>query len=173
MVNTVRNFSATTFNCHGIKSSLKYVLDQARNHDIVFVNEHWLQASDIHHITNICTDNAKWCYFKTSVDPNHELKGRPHGGLGFICAQSEGRNISYKVIETSSDRVLGLQVLINYQVVLSLIGLYLPTRDSSAEQMELYLETLDQAQAILDGSCSAAPTLILGALILSYLKRTC
>ena len=73
MVNTVRNFSATTFNCHGIKSSLKYVLDQARNHDIVFVNEHWLQASDIHHITNICTENAKWCYFKTSVDPNHEL----------------------------------------------------------------------------------------------------
>ena len=40
----VQNFKFATFNYQELKSSLKYVLDLADEHAIVFLNEHWLQV---------------------------------------------------------------------------------------------------------------------------------
>ena len=34
----VQNLKFATFNCQGLKSSLKYILDLADKHDIVFLN---------------------------------------------------------------------------------------------------------------------------------------
>ena len=42
-----------TFNCHGMKVSLEYVLELASSHDVLFINEHWLQQKDIHSICSI------------------------------------------------------------------------------------------------------------------------
>ena len=95
-----------------MKGSLEYVLELASSHDVLFINEHWLQQKDIHPICSVTeTNNPKlWTYLKSSVDPSHQLNGRPYGYLGFLCRSTSGR--FFKVTEHESDRVLGVQILI-------------------------------------------------------------
>ena len=87
MCTFVQNFKFATFNCQVLKSSLKYILDLADKHDIVFLNKHWLQVNELTTIEDICEKDAipKTCYLKYSVDPTAELHGRPHGGVRFLC----------------------------------------------------------------------------------------
>ena len=104
------DYDICTFYCHGIKGGLEYVLELASSHDVLFINEHWLQQKDIHTICSITeTNNLKlWTYLKSSVDQRHQLNGRPYKGLGFLCRRTSGR--FFKVIEHESDRVLGIQI---------------------------------------------------------------
>ena len=97
-----KNFSLCTFNCHGLKSSIQYVLDLCKSHNIIFVNEHWLQHSDFYTISEIFKSNGMSTYLKSSMDPTDRFRGRPFGGVGFVCANLE--NVSYKLIECVSDR---------------------------------------------------------------------
>ena len=142
-------FRLATFNCHGLKSSLPYCLNLSDTHDIVFLNEHTIRE--------ICEENNKLCYLKSSVDPESTLCGRPHGGTGFICRKAKG--IGYKIIQCDSDRLYGLQLLINHHVVMYIYGDYAPYYDGSVEQTELYLEIIDQLQCLVDQTenehCSA------------------
>ena len=156
MDSTYINFSACTYNCHGLKSNMDYVLKLSQSHDIVFMNEHWLQDKDLNTVRDIFNSHNKWIYLKSSVDPTEQLIGRPYGGLGFACVKAQGR--SYQVLECVSDRVLSLQVTQNNEVVLYLVGVYLPTRDHT----ELYLETLACMQELMESVNSSAPIVILG-----------
>ena len=77
------------FNCQGLKSSFKHILDLTSSHDILFINEHWLQVHELYQIEEICESYKLKCFNKSSVDPAAELRGRPHGGVGFKCKQSD------------------------------------------------------------------------------------
>ena len=157
-----KNFSLCTFNCHGLKSSLQYVLDLCKSHDIIIVNEHWLQHSDFYTISDIFKSNGMSIYLKSSMDPTECFRGRPFGGVGFVCANLE--NVSYKLIECVSDRILGLEVIINQTVVLTLLGVYLhvPHDDCTSDRTELYVETLCQMQHLIDTLKCNVPLVILG-----------
>ena len=120
-----------------MKSSLPYVLDLAKQHDIVFINELWLKESDFYTVTNICSETKIWCHLQSGMDPDVDLSGRPYGGVSFLFRRSE--DLAYKVMDTLSKRVLGLHVLNGNKVVLNIIGVYLPCNDSKPETMELYI----------------------------------
>ena len=54
------DYNICTFNCHGMKGSLEYLLELASSHDVLFINEHWLQQKGIHTICSITeTNNPK------------------------------------------------------------------------------------------------------------------
>ena len=146
MAMVTREFSAVTFNCHGLKSGLPYVLSLCNKCDIVLPNEHWLQMSDINVMEKIFTDNGKWCHLVSSMEPIVEYNGRPFGGLGFLCKELSVTH--YKPVLCQSDRILGLQININKKPVLNIIGVYLPY----------------QLQCMLDECSSVAPTVIIGDL---------
>ena len=153
------NLNLVTFNCHGLKSSLAYVLDLAKGHDILFINEHWLKENELYTLNDICDQDDLWCHLQSSVkNTDRPISGRPYGGIGFVCKHF--RNTTYRVMNISSDRVLGLQVIRNHHVLLNIIGVYLPCHDSTTDTMDLYLQTLDLVQSILD-TCDA-PTVIMG-----------
>ena len=161
------DYNICTFNCHGMKGSLEYVLELASSHDVLFINEHWLQQKDIHTICSITeTNNPKlWTYLKSSVDPSRQLNGRPYGGLGFLCRRTSGR--FFKVIEHESDRVLGVQIFDNKTLIMTVIGVYLPYDNNTLGQTELYIETLDQVQHLIETVGNSKPLFMFWNLIRS------
>lgn len=100
-----------TFNCHGLKSSLAYVKYLVSNHDVLFVCEHWLRPSEIHVLRENDLTN-EWVYMKSSIDNDETLVGRPYGGCGFICKKQPGMAFR-PIVVTESDRMCGLEVIIN------------------------------------------------------------
>ena len=83
-----KKLTVASFNCHGMKGSLQYVLNLAELHQIVFLNEHWLQVNDIPTLKQICESKNILCFLKSSVDPCKSLNGRPHGVL-VSCATDQ------------------------------------------------------------------------------------
>ena len=111
------NFSFSTLNCNGFKSTIDYI-DYLSRYDINFVCETWLIAGNICNIKEYFSH--KWCQFFTSMDPTEIGNGHPFGGIGFIC--NERKNVHYNIMETLSDRICDLQVYVNNVVVfLSLV----------------------------------------------------
>ena len=75
-------FKIVTFNCNGLKSSISYISKLLMENDIIFLNEHLLQVGEISSVNGLFSDDV--CFLKSSVNPEL-LKGRPYGGVGFIC----------------------------------------------------------------------------------------
>ena len=154
------NLSVITYNCYRLKSSLPYVIDLASEHDVLFINEHWLQESDLPIVTDILKDHDLWSNLQSSVDPTKYISGRPFGGIGFLCRSKDDR--AYKPVPCESDRISCLQVMVEHEVVTNIIGVYMPYNDSTSETMEHYLELLDLVQSLMDNFSNAAPTIIVG-----------
>ena len=53
-------------------------------------------------------------------------------------------------MDCTSDRIFGLQVIKNQEVILSVIGVYMPYHNSTRDQTDLFIDTTDQIQCILD-----------------------
>ena len=114
----VQSFKCATFNYQELKSSLNFVLDIADEHDIVYLNEHWLQLNELTTIEDIYEKDAspKTCYLKFSVDPTGELRGRLHGGVAFLCKKL--KPVVCKPINCENDSLFGLQIIVNQSVLL-------------------------------------------------------
>ena len=102
-----KQLTVASFNSHRMKGSLQYVLNLAESHQIVFLNEHWLQVNDIPTLRQICELKNILCYLKSSVDPSKSLNGRPHGGVGFLYNRSMSKDIAHRVIDCDNDRIYG------------------------------------------------------------------
>ena len=74
--------------------------------------------------------------------------GRPHGGIGFIAKHRE--DIVYRPIVIDSNRITGVQLISNGQVILILYGVYMPNFNGQSDQIEPYSETLDILQSTID-----------------------
>ena len=69
------NFSFSTLNCNGFKSSIDYINNLSCRYDINFVCETWLRAGDSCNIKDYFSH--KWCNFVTSMNPTEICNGRP------------------------------------------------------------------------------------------------
>jgi exonuclease III len=131
-----------------------------REYDIMFLCEHWLRPDELPYVRSIYTDEDRWSYLKSSVDPEAVNCGRPHGGVGFICQKSNDYN--FRIKDTKSDRLCVLQLVNDSNVLLTIIGVYMPFYTGSSEQTELYVETLDMLQVFVDDCSGSAPVMIIG-----------
>ena len=100
-----------------------------------------------------------WSHFKSSINPEDVLVGRPHGGVGWICKYIP--NVTYKVMEIDNERICGVQLFSNGQLKINFIGVYLPFYNGTMDQIELYGETLQCLQVVLD-SHEGEPLVIVG-----------
>ena len=48
------------------------------------------------------------------------------------------------------------------KLVLTVLGLYLPYNDNSVNSMDIYLESLDKVQCLIDDCDSEAPVILIG-----------
>ena len=62
------DLNISTFNCHGLKSSMGYMTESVKKHHITFVCEHWLLPSDIYTVSDTFKAMGKSAYLRSSVD---------------------------------------------------------------------------------------------------------
>lgn len=137
---------------------MKYVNDLMNDNSIVFLCEHWLRPNEISHIAKNSLEPF-WTHLKSSIDPTEVLIGRPYGGCGFVCKKLSG--IVYRPIPCSSDRLCGLEIIVNQRPVLSIFGVYLPCDDHRLLSHESYLECLHELQGYIE-HCESGPYMVVG-----------
>ena len=91
------------------------------------------------------------------------------------------RYISYRVISCESNRVCAVQVLHSGSILVTIIGVYLPFYNWSAEQIESYMDTLNKIQCLIDICGENTPVMVTGdfnttlpqadTLVLNWYKR--
>ena len=75
------------------------------------------------------------------MNPELLQLGRPFGGTAFICKKRD--EISFRTVETDSDRINVIQLMHNSKPFLTIIGVYMPYYNGNAEQSELFADTLE------------------------------
>ena len=149
-----------SWNCHGIKSSVNYADTLVSMHHVTFFSEHWLLPHELNGVKCHFSSQCKSVYFKSSVDVLDRICGRPYGGLGFVCDLSNG--LSYIFEECASDRICGVKVLKNGHIILVIYGVYLPCDDRTNDSLDLYSDTLDQLQSLIDAGDPTVPVIVVG-----------
>ena len=96
------------------------------------------------------------------VDPEAVLSSRIYGGVGFICKQKKG--ISFRIINTSSDRISDIMMCHYGKPLLCILGVHMPFFNGAPEQIQLYAETLDKLQNAMNTSAEHVPIMIMGDL---------
>ena len=164
---TMKNIS---FNAKGFKQSHVYVSKLLSNCDIVGVSETWLRPGELSSIKDIMmksphlyttADEDITVYAKSSmvnIDPGY--CGRPYGGMAMICRRKH--NLTYDEIDIQSDRIIGVKVCNNDNIVQIVLCLYMPYFNGDNTQTELYIEVLDILQTIIDQYGATCPIHILG-----------
>ena len=153
------DFSVVNFNCFGFKSSFSSILNIMKNNDCMFICETWVKPNELGYLSKTLHDEGYWCHLKSSIDPEETLTGRPYGGVGFICRRKSG--LTYIVLPCENERIMAMQLVTDGKVCLTIIGAYLPYHDGSSRQTELYCETLEDIQCIIDTN-DPSPVLLLG-----------
>ena len=95
-----------------------------------------------------------------NIDPSYT--GRPYGGVVVACRTKE--NIVYAEIPIANDRVIGVKVLNNSDIVEILLYVYMPFYNGDISQTDLYLETTDVLQSVIDEYAAVSPIHIIGDL---------
>jgi len=81
----LEGLSLCTYNMHGFNNGVSFLKQLCSNNDLIFVQEHWLQNSQLH-MFNTTDDQFKF-YSNSSMENRLSkgvLKGRPFGGLGVL-----------------------------------------------------------------------------------------
>ena len=90
-------------------------------------------------------------------------RGRPFGGVSLICKNNP--HILYNEIETLSDRIVAIAVSNANTIIYVLVSVYLPYyKYGDHKQTDLFIETVDALQCIVDQYGSACPVHIMGDL---------
>ncbi len=108
-------------NCEGINSYVHELINEMMNNsNIAFLCETWLKQYELQNMNKCFKDQRLWSHLKSSVEPEEVLLGRPNGGLGFVCKLID--RVIYKPIEVDCDRIIGLQLINNSNIILNIIG---------------------------------------------------
>ena len=131
------DFSIVSFNCHGFKGSYGSIMELMKSTDMLFLSETWLKPCELCTVSNDMVKAGFWPNFKSSIDPETILEGRPYGGVGIICKKLSG--LTYIPLKTENDRILSLQIRSRERILVTIIGVYMPHFNGSASQTAEYL----------------------------------
>ena len=170
--NTHITMTHVGFNAKGFKQSFMYVSELLSHADTVGITETWLRPGELSVIkptllgtpalNNVNADDLV-IFAKSgmcNIDPSYT--GRPYGGVAVACRTKE--NIVYTEIPIENDRVIGVKVLNNSDIVEILLYVYMPFYNGDISQTELYLEATDVLQSVIDEYAAVSPIHIIGDL---------
>jgi hypothetical protein len=158
-----------TFNCHGLKQSMDYVIQQLSNRQILCLCETWLRPGELDLIDSLILNNPKLqgknykTFSKSSMqDISPDYTGRPFGGVTIICELSN--NLTFHELATDSERIIAIGVCDPRGSIVQIItSVYMPFyQNGNLQQTELFVETLDALQSLLDKYGSLAPIKLCG-----------
>ena len=162
-----RYLSLISLNCKGFKANCDYVRSLVAVNDIVCLSETWLRPNDLNSLSIMTSSLANcddFCVFSKSSmeDIDCIYSGRPFGGLAVITKVNP--SVSFSEIKTDSDRLLVVGVYDNSgELVHTIFCVYLPFfQPGNADQLSLFVETLDELQVLIDEYGRLAPFKICG-----------
>ncbi len=77
-----------TFNCKNLKSNVEYINEEIENHDIIFIQDHWLNEIEINNINDYINFENLKAELISSIDIVQQRQGRPHGGIRWLIKNS-------------------------------------------------------------------------------------
>jgi len=157
---STRDFKICGFNCYGFRSSAAYVRELCQLHDMTFICEHWMTASECSNMKYLFDDKQYWSNCKSSMDPTINKSGRPWGGVGWICKKSSG--ITYSTIDTNNNRLHVCDVQYFGKIILRLCGVYLPFNNGNTSSLCEYIETLESLSGIMESMDNNIPVVVCG-----------
>lgn len=110
--------------------------------------ETWLKSSELCAIKHDLTQMNLCCQLKSSIDPEMLLEGCPYYGVGRICREIPG--VSYIPLNSENDRIYAVQIVVKTKVQMTIGGIYMPHYTGAASQINLYSQTLEDIQCIID-----------------------
>ena len=162
------NISINSFNCHGFKASVDYIIEQVKVCDILCLCETWIRSGEGRIINDtLNTSKELDCqvtvFSKSGMDnTDPEYKGRPFGGVSIICKHQE--KLSFHELETPGDRVIAVGVYDSTGAIKQVIVCaYLPFyQGGNSKSTESFTESLDILQSVIDKYGALAPLKVFG-----------
>jgi len=139
------NMKICAYNANGFKGNTCYIKELCHEYDCVFICETMLQQSDSN-LVNILDPKDYWSQYIWS---NTVTMGRPSAGLAFIIKRH--KDLKYCTSVSPSHRVQIVHIKdASDNILLTIIGVYMPCNTGTTENKEEYIETLNQLQGITD-----------------------
>ena len=92
-----------------------------------------------------------------------DYTGRPFGGVSLIIKPN--KYFKCKEIKNLSDRIVSIGIFdLEDNLIQVICSVYMPYYNGKSDQIDLYVETIDVLQALVDQYASIAPIKILGDL---------
>jgi len=102
---TLHRLSIVTYNLHGLNQGSDLLASLCNDHDIVFVQEHWLPSFDLYRLQNIVSDNV--CFASSAMDDviaKDCLHGRPFCGVAIFVRSQLASTV--KLIKAASRYIM-------------------------------------------------------------------
>jgi exonuclease III len=146
-----------SYNCRGIKNAFHAINNMCSQHDIIFIQEHWLLPCDLALLNTIHSDFVSVGLSAVDISSNI-LVGRPYGGTAILYRKNLADRI--KSIVTDESRITGIQLETSFGPTL-LLNVYMPTNYGDDLSLESYIDCLCKLHALILES-DAIHTLIAG-----------
>lgn len=145
----LEGLSLCTYNMHGFNNGASFLKQLCSNNDLIFVQEHWLQNSQLH-MFNTIDDQFKF-YGNSSMENRLSkglLKGRPFGGVGVLWRKDLNAIVSTYNCDTEGRVVVTRINCANTKLLVC--GLYLYCDDHSQVYVHNVINILGYIESILD-----------------------
>ena len=136
------------------------------------LSETWLHPNEVHSIKTAMQNHPKFkdihinfeIFSKPGmVDVESDHLGRPKGGVSLIVKNNQCS--SSREIEVLTDRVIAIGLYDkNNSLIQVICSTYMPFYNGKRDQTDLYIETIDALQVLIDQYASIAPIKIIGDL---------
>ncbi len=161
-----------SFNAKGFKQSHVYIAKLLSDCDILGISETWLRPGELCSMAQTLLESpflhdesaeSLSVFAKSSmVDIEPTYNGRPFGGIAIVCKSKSEHGIVYEELDIKSDRVIGVKLCRNNQVLQISLRVYMPFYNGDRKQTEIYMETVDIIQSVVDRYGALCPVNIMG-----------
>ena len=137
----MNTISIASFNCKGIHSAEHEIYELCSGHDIVCLQETWLDKSELSIFNNFHPE-FNWIGV-SPVDPSEGLiRGRKYGGVGFLWKKKYQASVNPLKLE--HNWLTGISVTLN-NCTMYILGVYLPY--DSFDNIDPFLNCLHIAKS--------------------------
>ena len=146
----------TSWNCRGLSNSTPYLNNLiSGGSDIIVISEHWLWPFELHRLNEIHPDFTGHGHADVRLTSSSD--GRGLSGVGVIWR----RDLDVSVVHaTTSDRICCIRITHqSSNLILSVIGVYLPCQDLG---IDLYRNCLTELEQLVMESKRMGPTIVMG-----------